>query len=123
MYWRVLRCDFNLMLEFFAILMAVSSMAGLGWGHHVRSIADGLAIYSIILLIAQWGHIHYGDDPLIYHRFARARIYSHRLALISWNVSLWLPEPTRKLINMETRRTIFDLRGQVSYHLERLRRR
>ncbi len=110
-----------LMLELFAIILLVSSSAGLAWRHHVRNMADAFAVYSIALALVEWAHSYYGARNPVYAYFSRARVVIYLLALCYWNVTLWFPEPSRTEVTTELREAIFSLRSQLTNSISRIR--
>gem|GEM_PF-4944591 len=110
-----------LMLELFAIILLVSSSAGLAWRHHVRNIADAFAVYSIALALVEWAHSYYGAANPVYAHFSRARVVIYLLALAYWNMTLWMPEPARTEVTAESREAIFSLHSRLIRSLSRVR--
>lgn len=106
-----------LMIELFAILLVVSSNAGLMWRHYVRHIANGFALYSVANVIVGIGHNISGSKPDVFSLLSQSRSIVYCVCLIYWIAAFLLPEPPRRKITPEIRAKLFALGRKLEYDL------
>ena len=104
--------------ELFAVMVVLSSEAGLNWRSHIASIATGMAVYCLIgiliELVSRFSEANTMRSLLISLQSIRQWLYLACEAY--WSYSLWHPEPSPR--EMSPR-----MEGQVAALLEAIIRR
>ena len=109
-----------LMSEMFVGMIALSVTVGLPWKTHVARISQGLGVYSIIGVLTEAGHNHFGTHSQIFTTLSHLRITTYLICVWYWNIMLWRNAPAPRELPEEMRIELFTLQRKVEYDLREL---
>jgi len=110
-----------LMSELFVGMIALSVTVGLPWKTHVARISQGLGVYSIIGVLTEAGHNHFGTHSQIFTTLSHLRITTYLICVWYWNIMLWRNAPAQRELPEEMRIQLFTLQRRVEYDLRELK--
>jgi hypothetical protein len=112
-----------LMIELFVSMVVLSFTVSLPWKTHVARVSQGLGFYSIVCVLTEAGHSHFGMDHAmrLSSSLSRIRMVSYLCSLSYWTVTLWVKAPTSKELPEEMRTQLFTLQMKLEYDLRKIR--
>jgi hypothetical protein len=110
-----------LMSELFVGMIALSVTVGLPWKTHVARISQGLGVYSIIGVLTEAGHNHFGTHSQIFTTLSHLRITTYLICVWYWNIMLWRNAPAPRELPEEMRIQLFTLQRTLEYDLRELK--
>ena len=110
-----------LMSEMFVGMIALSVTVGLPWKTHVARISQGLGVYSIIGVLTEAGHNHFGTHSQIFTTLSHLRITTYLICVWYWNIMLWRNAPAPRELPEEMRIQLFTLQRTLEYDLRELK--
>jgi len=108
-----------LTLELFASMLFTSTQLGLLGTSHVMRLGQGWAVWAIADLISEGIYSHFGSE---WHQgvIDSVRILAYQAVTIYWIVTLWRPEPKRRILSPEMQAYLDSLHGQLQSQLKRV---
>lgn len=104
--------------ELFVAMSFTANRLGLGWRHHVMSVAQALTFWNVVMVVTTALQSYFGTAH--FRALDQVRGAAYDLGIIYIIVQLWNPEPERRPIDPELRRYILALHERVEYDLRRL---
>ena len=119
--WQVRGNLFTSMVicELFVVMTMTANRLGLGWRNHVMAIAQGLTVWSAIMVVKTAVESYLGAQRH-YLQLEQIRYVTYPAAICWITVQLWRNEPERRPISPDLREYILALHRRVEYDLRRL---
>ncbi|HEX4007933.1 MAG TPA: hypothetical protein VHX60_17295 [Acidobacteriaceae bacterium] len=103
--------------ELFVAISMTANRLGLGWRNHVMAVAQGLTVWSSVMVVTSSLRTLLGAQ----HRgFDLVRACAYFLATFWMSAQLWIAEPERQPLAPQLRNYILALHQRVEYDLRRI---
>lgn len=93
----------------FGSITLFSNVLGISWKNHIQRIATGLAIYSLIDFVVDYGYTIHQNKFLDYYR-----IVAYLISLTYWICTLSLPEPERRPLAPQVEALVYRVHRAVT---------
>ncbi len=102
--------------ELFLAMALVANRLSLQWRSHAVAIGQGLAVFSFVALVEEFGHVILGWDRQ-FAVFVHARMFVYLSVLVYWMAAFWREERRRAPFSAEMSASLVALRERVPYDL------